>query len=267
MPHDHPDHDPDQLTRPGVGRAPTEEAIAQELADAAKKEWKRGQDAKPNKKLIAKARGEFREKKIRIIDTFAPDEEDGTPGEMIVPPQELTRHAEICPETITAFLAVVAVSGRPTQAASKLQMNYMKLRELYKDDDVFRERWDLSMKAAFEHQEDEVRRRAFDGYQRPIYQMGKLVGHETVYSDALAMTMLKAGKPDTYNPKTVQTIEHAGHVGVTVAQMTDEELNEAINRKLRFLGVLPQQVTQQVSDVEAKEVVQLPPVNGTGEFD
>jgi hypothetical protein len=178
------------------------------------------------------------------------------------------KYTIMTPLVITAYLAALSVSGQPTKVAKELRLDYMFILDLKKSDNGFREKFDEAMRCAFEFQEDEVRRRAFQGYERPIYQMGKLVGHETVYSDALAMTMLKAGAPEKYNPKTIQTIEHAGAVGVTVAAMTDEQLNEAINKKLRFLGAMNWGTHAHPEDVEVKpqpEAIEAP-LPEAGEF-
>jgi hypothetical protein len=54
-------------------------------------------------------------------------------------------------------------------------------------------------------------KRARDGVQRPIYQMGKLVGHEQVYSDRLAEVLLKGLFPKTFNPAPPATQVDARH--------------------------------------------------------
>jgi hypothetical protein len=177
------------------------------------------------------------------------------------------KYTEITPMVVTAFMAALSVSGRATQVAKELRLDYMLIVDLRKHDPDFKQRYEEAMHAAFDHQEDEVRRRAFDGYERPVYQMGKLIGTETVYSDALAMTMLKAERPEKYNPKTIQTIEHAGAVGMVVAAMTDDEINDAINKKLRFLGALPMSKSAEAFDVTPKsnpeDLVQQPPLENS----
>jgi hypothetical protein len=49
--------------------------------------------------------------------------------------------------------------------------------------------------------EEEAIRRAWHGIKRPIYQGGKLVGYETVYSDNLLLQLLKALKPEKYRER------------------------------------------------------------------
>jgi hypothetical protein len=49
--------------------------------------------------------------------------------------------------------------------------------------------------------EAEAMRRAVEGYQRPVYQKGELVGHETVYSDNMLLTLLRARAPETFSER------------------------------------------------------------------
>jgi hypothetical protein len=49
--------------------------------------------------------------------------------------------------------------------------------------------------------EEEVVRRARDGYDRPVYQGGELVGYERVYSDNLLWKLLQAVRPEKYRDK------------------------------------------------------------------
>jgi hypothetical protein len=49
--------------------------------------------------------------------------------------------------------------------------------------------------------EEEAVRRARDGYDRPVYQGGELVGYERVYSDNLLWKLLQAVRPEKYRDK------------------------------------------------------------------
>jgi hypothetical protein len=46
--------------------------------------------------------------------------------------------------------------------------------------------------------EREALRRAFEGFDRPVYQKGELVGFEKIYSDSLMAMLLKARRPSVY---------------------------------------------------------------------
>ena len=60
------------------------------------------------------------------------------------------------------------------------------------DDDDFAAAWDDAMEQGVDVLLEEARRRAVDGVTRPIYQGGKLIGHEQVYSDNLLARMIAA---------------------------------------------------------------------------
>lgn len=74
---------------------------------------------------------------------------------------------------------------------------------------------------------DAATRRARDGIDKPVYQMGILAGYERVYSDSLLQMLLKGAMPDTFKDRT----EHSGSIaqpGATgprpLAKLDDEEL-------------------------------------------
>lgn len=63
--------------------------------------------------------------------------------------------------------------------------------------------------------EQEAIRRAFEGWDRPIYQRGELVGHERVYSDSLMKLMLTAARPEKFR----ENINVSGQVEQIVRQV------------------------------------------------
>ena len=150
------------------------------------------------------------------------------------------KYTEITPIVLTAIFAALAETGRITQVCKDLRVNYPTYHALKNADKDVNNRHDEAMKLAFSGMEDEVRRRAFRGVSKPVYQGGVLVGHIQEYSDRLAEFMIRAHKPEVYSPKTTAAVEHSGNISVaaTYAQMSDEALNEQINKKLRFLGML-----------------------------
>ena len=56
--------------------------------------------------------------------------------------------------------------------------------------------------------EDELHRRAVDGYEKPVFQGGYEVGRIRQFSDSLLALLLKANKPDKYADR--QQVEHKG---------------------------------------------------------
>lgn len=68
---------------------------------------------------------------------------------------------------------------------------------IYKDD--FCQRWDAAHRDGVDALEDEARRRAVHGVERPVYQQGVMVGTVTEYSDTLLSLKLRGKRPDLYN--------------------------------------------------------------------
>jgi hypothetical protein len=67
--------------------------------------------------------------------------------------------------------------------------------------------------------EAELHKRAFEGVERPVYYKGEQVGTWRFYSDALAMFLLKAHRPERYRG-TVGS-------GAVAKALTPEEQAEA----------------------------------------
>lgn len=166
------------------------------------------------------------------------------------------KYTEITPLVITGFLAAVAECGRPTQVCRDLRIHYPTIHALKRDDPDFKIAFDQAMAQAYDGFEDEARRRAFEGYLKPVYQQGMRVGEVREFSDALAMMMLKAGKPEAYNPKTELQLDHKG--GIAFGELSDEEINKRINDKLTFLYGKPQNPGTQVTADEALHPTDVP---------
>lgn len=62
--------------------------------------------------------------------------------------------------------------------------------------------------------EDEARRRAYEGVEKPVYQGGERVGKIREYSDTLLIFLLKGGRPDRYRERA--EVKHSGSVGLSI---------------------------------------------------
>jgi hypothetical protein len=86
-------------------------------------------------------------------------------------------------------------------------------------DPSFAQAYSDAMEAGTDVIEQEARRRAIDGYDRPIFQRGELAGVERVYSDMLAALLLRGRRPEVYrdsisrSPCTPSIIIHGGLPG------------------------------------------------------
>ena len=88
-----------------------------------------------------------------------------------------------------------------------------------KKDPAFDEQCRAAIERGTDLLEDEVRRRATEGVDRPVFQQGECVGFTREYSDSL-MSMLIGGKRSTYQR---QRTEHSGPEGGPIQHKIEVE--------------------------------------------
>lgn len=74
-------------------------------------------------------------------------------------------------------------------------------REVYRQrqkDKAFREEWDHALEEALDDLEGELRRRAVEGVEKPVFYGGKPCGAVRSYSDTLGMFLLKSRRPHIF---------------------------------------------------------------------
>jgi Homeodomain-like domain len=79
-----------------------------------------------------------------------------------------------------------------------LGINRVTIYRWRRDDPGFTQAYVDAMEAGTDVIEQEVWRRAVEGYDRPVFQGGKIVGLERVYSDRLAILLLRGRRPEVY---------------------------------------------------------------------
>ena len=92
--------------------------------------------------------------------------------------------------------------------------------DLRDDDASFRDEWDEAVEAGTEHIEQELKRRAVDGWEEPVWHQGVEVGAVKKHSDTLLIFMLKGRKPQKYRENS--SIEHSGEVSVKIREIVIE---------------------------------------------
>lgn len=96
------------------------------------------------------------------------------------------------------FITALASYGVVVHACKKAKIDRKTVYRHRAADPVFAARWDEALKMAVETLEAEAIRRARDGYLKPVYQKGELVGKVRDYSDTLLIFLLKGLKPHVY---------------------------------------------------------------------
>jgi hypothetical protein len=122
------------------------------------------------------------------------------------------------------YLAGYAVDCTLTagcKAASVSNHTVYQWREM--DDDFVMREQELRAELA-DRLEGEAIRRAYTGYDRPIYQRGLLCGYERVYSDMLLKMMLGALKPEKYRER----VDVSGTVEQIVRQVAGFDAAEVL---------------------------------------
>lgn len=113
-----------------------------------------------------------------------------------------------------AALAEVPVIAHACKAAGVNRTTAWRAREA---DPEFAQAWDEAMEEGIDRAEQEAFRRAVVGYEKPVWYKGKLVGTETVHSDALLALILKGRRKKVYAERT----ELTGADGGPVAQVDE----------------------------------------------
>ena len=90
-------------------------------------------------------------------------------------------------------------------------------------DEAFARQWDEALDEGIDLLEAELHRRAFEGVERPVYYKGEQVGTWRFYSDALAMFLLRAHRPERYRGTPAQ---HASGDVKASGDVEVEELDE-----------------------------------------
>lgn len=132
------------------------------------------------------------------------------------------------------FLEVLRQTGIVSRAAREAGVPSSTLyahRARYKR---FAADWDAAMAQALDELEAVLLERARDGVEKPVLFQGKVVSTVRSYSDALAMFLLKAKRPEVYD-----RIGGAAGVAVTVSAyevLSEEDAKSEVLKRLDRLA-------------------------------
>jgi len=114
------------------------------------------------------------------------------------------------------FLTTLRDSGNITVSCMKAGIS-RALAYKWRDNDArFRDLWFIAIEISVDKLEYVARNRAVKGTKKPIYYKGELIDHVYEPSDRLMELLLKAKRPEEFNP--VQKLEHSGGVSIDVVQ-------------------------------------------------
>ncbi len=98
----------------------------------------------------------------------------------------------------TKFLKKLAQTANVSLSARHAGLSKSALYKHRQKHPLFATAWDDALGEALDALEQAVIERAGPGVERPVYFGGKLIGTVRNYSDALAMFMLRAHRPEVY---------------------------------------------------------------------
>lgn len=137
------------------------------------------------------------------------------------------------------FLKAFAETGLVTEAAAKAKVGRRTVYDERERNPDFAAKWAELEEWSTEEMEQEARRRAVLGVEKPIHYKGELVTHVREYSDTLLMFLLKARKPEMY--RETLNLKHGGKVRHEVVEVPDDaERLGSVGRTLLEIGALPE---------------------------
>lgn len=153
--------------------------------------------------------------------------------------------------TMPALLAAIASTGNLTLSCERLNISRLAVYAFKAENKDFARRLMEAQQLGVEAWKDEAARRAFQGFDRPIFQQGLQVGAERQFSDTLALALLKAADPEHFQDRT--RMEHA--LGGAASQglflgKSEEEVNEALTRKLNSVSAVQRTVNQRSNVID-----------------
>lgn len=114
------------------------------------------------------------------------------------------------------FLAAFAELGVVTQSAERAGIDRRRHTEWLETDAAYRQAFADASEKATDLLEGEARRRAFEGWDEPVYQKGEMVGVIRRYSDRLLEILLRARRPAEFREKTEVQLAGAGGKPLTI---------------------------------------------------
>ena len=95
-------------------------------------------------------------------------------------------------------LAGFLQTGRITKAAELAGIHYSTHNNWLKQSEAYAEAFEQAKEIAGDLTEDEIYRRAFEGYDHPVTYEGEITTTYKAYSDLVAMFWLKGLRPEKY---------------------------------------------------------------------
>lgn len=122
-----------------------------------------------------------------------------------------------------AFLAAYAEVGNITRAAEIVGINRNNHYQWMQNDPDYPAMFQEVDRQACDRLEEEARRRAVEGTEKPVFQGGKLVGTIREYSDTLLIFLMKGAMPEKYKERVHSELtgKDGGPITVTFVEPSE----------------------------------------------
>lgn len=128
------------------------------------------------------------------------------------------------------FLQHMAATANLTRSAEAAGMRRETVYVKRRTDPEFEKLYQEAYQAGYDKMEEECQRRAFSGFEEPVFYKGEQVATVTRFSDSLAQFLLKGNKSEKFRDR-VETIDGGSAGPSRFARMTDEELEAELQRR------------------------------------
>jgi hypothetical protein len=105
------------------------------------------------------------------------------------------------------FLKLLRETANATRSCKAVDISYTCYWEHLKSDPEFRMAVNEAYESAGDVLEQEARRRALEGIDKPVFYKGEVCGLVKQYSDTLLIFLLKAAKPNKYAERIAHKID------------------------------------------------------------
>ena len=139
-----------------------------------------------------------------------------------------TNAQSITHEQWVTFFTMLSQTAHVTRSSQAAMIDRTYIYHRRAVDPEFNELFEQALTKGRETLLEEAQRRAFDGYEKPVFQGGMRVGIVREYSDSLAQFLLKGYMPKLFKERTenVNLNVDAGPA------LSDEEMRAVLYRKL-----------------------------------
>lgn len=143
--------------------------------------------------------------------------------------------SKLTPKKRGEFLDYLRDGWSITASAGRIGVSRQAVYALKLADEAFAKEWEDAYEAGTDLYEDEAKRRAIQGTEKPVFYQGEIVGHVREYSDTLLIVALKARRPEKYRENIKQEIsggvEHTHRVVRVPPKAAKEEWPEILELK------------------------------------